>query len=534
MVPLADLAKHNTPKDCWIGIDDCVYDVTGFMDEHPGGRVALLAHAGKDATPAFYRHHSGAILQSHGPGMLVGRLDRGASIRSAHSPAEAAPPRSPFPHSSYEGTGLEAVRFQWSNLAALTSRPDDACIRSGAVFKQTNNLSPLCEDDWLHVHRAEKYVQEMQMRHRLVTRHAEEVYTAAAASQRSGEARTDRDVVDAEQEVLGMVLQWLETHAPDRFSIGVDSVRTLTPGYEHCFRFDDFADCPLRLVALLIQEDVVLMREEDVAEGGINAFDRSAVELQKEDHPTGKRHVLASGLSCFSTNVIKRHMLPMSGIHHPAVPGFQSQLQHAMNRFMTQLTPQGYFRHNYMFQDFDCVLLLDHPWAKHVCQQELLTRSHHQAADRSARFAVTADTGFFKSVRSAADVRSSMRLRCEYQTFRRLQKNSNFIVFTIKNYVDALRGLEAEPTAALALSAAIRLKPKGILFYQSMGREQAAALPAQVSRWRRQFGGFAALAGRRARALGPQRRGRWDFHFRCGGGSAEGRCGKTVEGEAYR
>lgn len=484
VVSVATLARHDTSKDCWIGIDDHAYDVTGFLDEHPGGAAAILAYGGRDATAAFYGQHGAAILGSHGPRLVVGTLDRGDALPSARSPfsASSVAPRSPFPHSSFEGTGLEAVRFQWSNLRVLTAQPDAASICSGAVFRHKNNLAPLCEEDWLHVHRPAKYVREMRMRHTMVMEHADEVYTAAAAAavvaepqqlENAGAPRSDQDVVAAEQEVQDMVLQWMEKHAPDRFNIGVDEVRTLTPGYEHQFRFADFADCPLKLVALLIQEDVVLMREEDIVEGGMEDFGRSSVESQMEDHPTGKRHVLASGLSCFSTNVVKRHMLPMSGIHHPSVPCFQSQLQHAMNRFMTQLTPQGYYRHNYMFQDFDCVLLLDHPWARHVCQEELQSRSHHQAADRSARFSVAAGMGFFKNVRGAPDVRREMRLRCEYQTLRRLPKNTNFIVFTIKNYVDALQHLEAEPTAALALSAAIRLKPKGILYYQSMGREEA-------------------------------------------------------------
>merc|ERR1712187_971969 len=39
----------------------------------------------------------------------------------------------------------------------------------------------------------------------------------------------------------------------------------------------------------------------------------------------------------------------------------------------------------------------------------------------------------------------------------------------VKSYVDPLRALAKEPSAALALSATIRQRPKGIFYYQSMG-----------------------------------------------------------------
>ncbi|MCL7036553.1 hypothetical protein MKW94_026824 [Papaver nudicaule] len=48
-----DLSKHNQIKDCWLLISGKVYDVTQFMDDHPGGDQVLLSTAGKDATANF-------------------------------------------------------------------------------------------------------------------------------------------------------------------------------------------------------------------------------------------------------------------------------------------------------------------------------------------------------------------------------------------------------------------------------------------------------------------------------------------------
>ena len=48
-----DIEKHNKETDCWIIFAGGVYDVTKFMQRHPGGKEKLLKFAGKDGTNAF-------------------------------------------------------------------------------------------------------------------------------------------------------------------------------------------------------------------------------------------------------------------------------------------------------------------------------------------------------------------------------------------------------------------------------------------------------------------------------------------------
>lgn len=61
---LAEVAKHKTAKDAWIVLHGKVYDVTGFLSSHPGGKMILLKHCGKDATEEFEMIHPPNTLKS--------------------------------------------------------------------------------------------------------------------------------------------------------------------------------------------------------------------------------------------------------------------------------------------------------------------------------------------------------------------------------------------------------------------------------------------------------------------------------------
>ncbi|KAK9471029.1 uncharacterized protein V1510DRAFT_421425 [Dipodascopsis tothii] len=51
LMTAAEVAAHSTSKSCYITINNRqVYDVTQFLDEHPGGSDLILQYAGRDAT----------------------------------------------------------------------------------------------------------------------------------------------------------------------------------------------------------------------------------------------------------------------------------------------------------------------------------------------------------------------------------------------------------------------------------------------------------------------------------------------------
>ena len=60
-----EVAKHKTDDSLWCIVDHRVYDLTDFLDAHPGGRVVLQQVAGQDATAAFYNLHRQEVLKKY-------------------------------------------------------------------------------------------------------------------------------------------------------------------------------------------------------------------------------------------------------------------------------------------------------------------------------------------------------------------------------------------------------------------------------------------------------------------------------------
>ncbi|KAJ1886581.1 hypothetical protein LPJ66_009557 [Kickxella alabastrina] len=53
-----EIKLHNKRDDCWMVIGNKIYNVTRYMDFHPGGKSQLMRAAGKDGTKLFYESHA--------------------------------------------------------------------------------------------------------------------------------------------------------------------------------------------------------------------------------------------------------------------------------------------------------------------------------------------------------------------------------------------------------------------------------------------------------------------------------------------
>ncbi|CCK71989.1 Cyb5p KNAG_0I02040 [Huiozyma naganishii CBS 8797] len=87
-----DVAQHSTSEDAWIVIDNRVYEVTKFLDEHPGGEEILLEMAGADATTNF---------------LDIGHSDDAMKILKTRYIGDIDPSSKPIPKKVVETTSSE-------------------------------------------------------------------------------------------------------------------------------------------------------------------------------------------------------------------------------------------------------------------------------------------------------------------------------------------------------------------------------------------------------------------------------------------
>nr|DBA26470.1 TPA: hypothetical protein GDO54_010724 [Pyxicephalus adspersus] len=69
-----ELAKHNKKSDCWMCIRGLVYNVTPYMEYHPGGEEELMKAAGADGTQLFDEVHRWVNYESMLKECLIGRM----------------------------------------------------------------------------------------------------------------------------------------------------------------------------------------------------------------------------------------------------------------------------------------------------------------------------------------------------------------------------------------------------------------------------------------------------------------------------
>ncbi|KAG7469904.1 hypothetical protein MATL_G00133740 [Megalops atlanticus] len=69
-----ELRKHNTRDDCWTCIRGMVYNVSPYMEFHPGGEDELMRAAGVDGTDLFDQVHRWVNYESMLKECLVGRM----------------------------------------------------------------------------------------------------------------------------------------------------------------------------------------------------------------------------------------------------------------------------------------------------------------------------------------------------------------------------------------------------------------------------------------------------------------------------
>merc|ERR1712117_447524 len=79
---LEEVAKHTSKSDCWVVVNGEVLNVTNFLSEHPGGELAILTFAGRDASEEFNMIHPPDVIPKYAPDAVIGVLGQGGDAVS--------------------------------------------------------------------------------------------------------------------------------------------------------------------------------------------------------------------------------------------------------------------------------------------------------------------------------------------------------------------------------------------------------------------------------------------------------------------
>jgi cytochrome b involved in lipid metabolism len=71
-----EVKKHRGVDDCWTTINGKVFNITPYVDFHPGGRDEIMKCAGKDGTTLFNKYHSWVNVDRMLENCWIGVLDK--------------------------------------------------------------------------------------------------------------------------------------------------------------------------------------------------------------------------------------------------------------------------------------------------------------------------------------------------------------------------------------------------------------------------------------------------------------------------
>lgn len=136
-ISLDQIAQHATREDCWTAIEGQVYDLTPYMQQHPGGAGSLAWLCGIDGTSAYQSQHGSepqpAIeLDSLAIGVYAGF----AATEAPATESNQSPTSEPSPSATAQAGGYTA-----KDVAKHNSATDCWSIVKGNVYDLTSYVN---------------------------------------------------------------------------------------------------------------------------------------------------------------------------------------------------------------------------------------------------------------------------------------------------------------------------------------------------------------------------------------------------------
>jgi len=141
-----EVSKHNAEGNLWTIIDTSVYDLTKFVDLHPGGAAVLLHKdvAGKDSTISFFGLHRSEILKKY-QRLKIGSIKNEKSKYIIRQPGENSVV--PYGEPLYLTKGFTSPYYKESHYALQKAARHffDTHIQPEALAHEANGKRPTPE-----------------------------------------------------------------------------------------------------------------------------------------------------------------------------------------------------------------------------------------------------------------------------------------------------------------------------------------------------------------------------------------------------
>jgi len=278
---------------------------------------------------------------------------------------------------------------------------------------------PLAE--WLEIEPPDVFVEQMNFRRELLTGPQKDRFYVSLGDDQP-------DVRAAEKEALEMLLDHLEEYHKESFSVtrhfDSSSVRVHSTG--ETFQTKDYADFPLKLCALIVQEDFILLSPP---EAGNQTFVAGAATFS----------FMEIGLQGEAGNMNVNKTIPFI---HQTVPGFDVIGPKVCSFMRTLKAERPYYRTNWIL----------------VAEKGLNPMLYNLDTQR-------ADGQYLCRPDDVDPSEASLRVEC--QSIRRLPRTRH-ILFSIHTYSNQLRTLAHAPGAASVLKRVVesldgeRIKYRGM------------------------------------------------------------------------
>lgn len=139
---MEEVEKHNSPNDCWTVYRGYVYNITPFLDFHPGGADELFRGAGQDCTELYNKYHAWVNADAVMGKLRLGKLQsesthelvsNGADWKPSVS-VQASEGRGQSARESYEGSALSGPIVHTGPLPAYSG------IQSVGIFRAFSSI----------------------------------------------------------------------------------------------------------------------------------------------------------------------------------------------------------------------------------------------------------------------------------------------------------------------------------------------------------------------------------------------------------